>query len=138
MDTHVTKADKNIITTEDKDDHVEATIIKDGSAVESDEITQSDTDISSTLISKDEYIRLRSKYNSGEELSDEEIEALRRSDPVYAEEVFEDIAEEQEDGGISLKPSNPYNSGFTFKTFALYFIVSLALLATTVLIIILK
>ena len=138
MDTHVTKADKNIITTEDKDDHVEASIIKDGSAVESDEITQNDTDISSTLISKDEYIRLRSKYNSGEELSDEEIEALRRADPVYAEEVFEDMVEEQEDGGVSLKPSNPYNSGFTFKTFALYFIVSLALLATTVLIIILK
>ena len=138
MDTHVTKADKNIITTEDKDNHVEASIIKDGSAVESDEITQNDTDISSTLISKDEYIRLRSKYNSGEELSDEEIEALRRADPVYAEEVFEDMVEEQEDGGVSLKPSNPYNSGFTFKTFALYFIVSLALLATTVLIIILK
>ena len=141
MDTHVTKADKNIITTEDKDDHVEAHIIKDGSAVESDTITQDDDDISSRLISKEEFIRLNNKYFvTGEELSREELEALRRAAPVYAEEVLKDKQEEQEQEeiGASLKPNNPYNSGFTFKTFALYFIVSLILLVTIVGIIILR
>ncbi len=138
MDIHVMASDKSIVATEDKDDYVEASIIKDGSADIDDSISQKSTDISSQLISKEEYIRLNNKLFNGENLSLEELEALRRAAPVYAEEVFNDMQQQSETSGVQLKPKNPYNTGFTIKTFALYFVVLTILIATTVAIILLR
>lgn len=140
MDIHVMNYDKSIVTTEDKDGYVESNIVKDGSAYASETNTQTDRDISSQLISKEEYIRLNNKLFSGEELSKEELEALRRAASVYAEEVFDDMknGESEMEGGVPLKPKDPYNSGFTIKTFALYFVVLTIFIATVIGIIILR
>lgn len=140
MNIHVMQSTKDIVTTEDKEDlgYVESKTIKDGNAEMTDEKTQTNEDISSELISKEEYNRLNNKLFSGEELSREELEALRRATPIYAEEIFNDNKEKQNDGGITLKPKNPYNTGFTLKTFALYFIVLTLFLITTFAIIVLS
>lgn len=140
MDIHVMKSNNSIVATEDKTDHVEASIIKNGSAEIEGDIFQSDPDISSKLISKEEYIRLNNKLFNGENLSLEELEALRRAAPIYAEEVFNDMQQQQQttESGIQLKPKNPYNTGFTIKTFALYFVVLTILIATTIAIILLR
>ncbi len=139
IDTHVLKANNDIVTTEDKSDHVEAHIVKDGNATMSNTPLQENKDISTQLISKQEYIRLNDKLFNGEELSLEELEALRRAASVYAEEVFDEMHSTQnEEGGTSLKPKNTNNTGFTIKTFAEYFIVITILIATIVAIIILR
>lgn len=139
MDTHLMKANKALVTTEDKDTYVEASVIKDGEAEASQTIGQ---DISSELISKEEYVRLNNKLYSDEELSKEELEALRRAAPVYAEEVFNEMkAQRDEEEGAQLKPynnKNPYNTGFTLKTFALYFVVLTLLIGSFIAILILR
>ena len=138
MDTHVMKGTKDIVATRDKDSSVEASIIKDGDAESSKEIGE---DISSELISKEEYIRLNNKLFSNEELSKEELEALRRAAPVYAEEVLNEMkSQREEESGTQLKPynnKNPYNTGFTIKTFALYFVVLTLLIGSFIAILIL-
>ena len=138
MDIHVLQGDNTIVTTKDKDDHVEAQIISDGSAEMTDSVSQASSDISSKLISKEEYIRLNTKLFNGEQLSEQELEALRRAAPVYSEEVFDDMQEKENKGGTALKPKNNYNTGFTLKTFALYFVVLTILIATIFGIIVLR
>ena len=142
MDIHVMNSSKDIITTEDRDEYVEANIISDGSATMTDELSQKSEDISNRLISKEEYIRLNNKLFNGEELSAEEMEALRRAAPVYSEEVFNELhqqtVEQEQEKGTVLKPKDNYNTGFTVKTFALYFVVLTILIATIITIILLR
>ena len=147
MDIHVMQGTKDIVTTKDKDDHVEAAIVKDGQA-QATSFTSGEKgkDISQELISKEEYIRLNNKLFSQEELTPEEVEALRRAAPVYAEEVFNETRDQRitSEGGAVLKPySNPYSTkdaaaGFTLKTFALYFVVLTLLIGSFIAILLLK
>lgn len=137
IDIHVMQGTKDVVTTEDKDDHVEASLVKDG---EAEAKTNMQQDISQELISKEEYIRLTEKFYSNEELSEEEQYALRRAAPVYAEEVLAEMqaARQAEEGGAVLKPKDPNTSGFTLKTFALYFVVLTLLIGSFIAILILK
>lgn len=137
INIHVMQGTKDVVTTEDKDDHVEASLVKDG---EAESKTNMQQDISQELISKEEYIRLTEKFYSNEELSEEEQYALRRAAPVYAEEVLAEMqaARQAEEGGAVLKPKDPNTSGFTLKTFALYFVVLTLLIGSFIAILILK
>ncbi len=142
MDTHILEGNNSVVATEDKDGYVEANIVKDGQAEAEKTIGE---DVSSQLISKEEYIRLNEKlFSQEEELSEEEIEALRRAAPIYAEEVFNEtknmrpVTEGEESGAVLRPYSNKNNTGFTLKTFAAYFVVLTLLIGSFIAILILR
>ena len=138
MDIHVMQSTKDIVTTKDKLDHVEADIIKNGSATVTSK-AQDDINISSKLISKEEFERLNRKFKDGENLTQEELEQLRRAVFVYGKEAIEDAKEEEnnkDEKPAVLKPSNA--SGFTAKGLALYIVLLVLFIASTIAIFILK
>ena len=132
---HVVEDTNDIVVTENKPDHVEASVIHDGYS-KADETHQEDLDISMEVLTKEEYILLNERFLRHEYLTKQELEALRRAAPIYAEEIAQDMKEEQ---GAILKPGNNtnHNTGFTVKTFALYFVVLTLLIASIVAIILL-
>ena len=116
---------------------VEEKIITDGQ-VESDKYLSRTWVDQDPDISYEEFKRLYFKQQYGEELTVDELKALRSASPVYAEDLFNEMREqEQTSGGGVLKPTNPFAAGFTFKSFALYFIVSAILIFSIIAILLL-
>ena len=132
---HVVEDTNDIVVTKNEPGHVDASIVKDGYS-KSEETHQKELDISTEILTKDEYILLNAKFLRNEYLSIEELEALRRAAPIYAQEIREEQEQKahQEKPAV-LKPNN--NTGVTIKTFALYFVVLTLLIASVVAIILL-
>ena len=107
----------DIIATQDKGGYVESQIIKDGTPEALTQASQDFKDNSSRLLSIEEMNEYMERYASGEELSKEELEQLRRAITYY---------EEQNKLGPVLKPKE---AGFTSQNMALYFVMLAVFLA---------
>ena len=108
MKIHVVESTNDIVTTEDKDYHVEAHIIKDGEAQAKSEDLQDTRDISSRVLSKDEYKELIEKFTRGEDLTLEELESLKRTSEAFIAEG-ESLSDVMES---SKGPKLTQNNGF--------------------------
>ena len=117
MDIHVIESTNDIVVTEDKDYHVDAHMVKDGKAQAQRESLQDTKDISSRILTKEEYQELVNKYARGEELTLEELESLKRTSEYYIDqgETLEDVM--QEKGSVLSPYKNTNYSGFSFSNF---------------------
>ena len=117
MDIHVIESTNDIVVTEDKDYHVDAHMVKDGKAQAQRESLQDTKDISSRILTKEEYQELVNKYARGEELTLEELESLKRTSEYYIDqgETLEDVM--QEKGSVLSPYKNTNYSGFGFSNF---------------------
>ena len=72
-------------------------------------------------MTKEEYEELCRKYARGEELTLDELKALRTATEVYANE--EDLQDLFEEKGPALVPKNNNQTGFAHKNFMLYVLI---------------
>ncbi len=117
LSIHIMQSTNDIIATQDKGGYVESQIIKDGTPEALTQASQDFKDNSSRLLSIEEMNEYMERYASGEELSREELEQLRRAITYY---------EEQNKLGPVLKPKE---AGFTSQNMALYFVMLAVFLA---------
>ena len=140
MTTHVIEKSKDIVQTEDKSGYVEAKIIKDGNAEMTEEAKQDMNDISSRLLTEEEVKELTDKYARGDNLTKEELEALRRTYEYYRTHGIEAPVPELNDekGAVLLPESNKNNYyGFTNKTMVAYIVILALFICATITLVIL-
>ena len=127
MDTHVIGETKDIVFTEDHVDRVEAKVIKDGNAEMTEEVKQDESSLSSSILTPDEFKELTDKYARGDELTKEELEALRRTTIYYKEHDMELPAL---DKPAILSPyNNNNNSGYANNSIITYLVILTAFLS---------
>ena len=120
MKIHVVESTNDIVVTEDKDYHVDAHIVKDGHAQAESESMQDKVNISSRILTKEEYQQLVQRWSKGEELTLDELESLKRTSEAFVQngQTIDDVLgkEEEEKTGQVLSPyeKNHYY-GFGFK-----------------------
>ena len=73
------------------------------------------------ILTKEEYEELCRKYARGEDLTLDELKALRKATEVYANE--EDLQDLFEEKGPALVPKNNNQTGFAHKNFMLYVLI---------------
>lgn len=119
MNIHVIESTDDIVVTEDKDYSVDAHIIKNGEAQAEREAMQNMQDISSRVLSKEEYKELIDRFSKGENLTMEELESLKRTSQYFIDngETIDDVMQES---GAVLSPYNKNknaNYGFSISNF---------------------
>jgi len=119
MTIHVIGESNDIVTTTDHVDHVDGTLIKDELHEVDGVMVQETEDVSEKVLTQEEYEELCLKFANNEELTLEELRALRRSTPELMEEKehIEYDLNDQEKGPI-LKNPNYY--GFAVKNVVIY------------------
>lgn len=135
INIHVLEDTNDIVTTDVKDtpyEHVEANIVKDGSAEMTDVVSQNQKDASEKVLTYEEFKLLFEKQLKGQQLTEEELMQLKNAAPLYFEELQKEQMngmEEKEEKGSVLSPykKNPYY-GFANKNFILYvFIITMVI-----------
>lgn len=115
MSIHVVESTNDIVVTEDKAYNVEAHMVKDGKAQAESEELQKVEDISSRVLSKDEYQELIDKFSRGEDLTLEELESLRRTSQYFINngETLDNVM--QESGPVLSIYGNNKNTNYGFS-----------------------
>ena len=141
MNIHVIESTNDIVTTQDKQDHVEADIVLNGQAQAQTSTSQEMNNISSELVSKEEFEALKRRFDSGEQLTLEELSQLKRAIFVYnLETPKEELSEEEVQAvekPIALK-QNYQNAAFTINELAMYIVLLTLFLTSLIAIFLLK
>lgn len=113
MNIHVVESKNDIVVTKDKDYSVDAHIIKDGKAQAESERLQDKKDISSRVLTKEEYQELIQRFSRGEELTLDELESLKRTSESFIQngQTLDDVMQESGPKLTQFGKNNPY--GFT-------------------------
>lgn len=136
---HVIESTNDIVVTEDHGDHVESVVIKDeDNGITQDgtqEQLQQDEEIDEKILTEAEYEELCMKFANNQELTLEELRALKRSTPELmqqnkqqVEEVIDEIQDEmdekiiKEDGPKLIIGGNKY-AAFTNKYLLAFIII---------------
>ncbi len=109
----------DVIYTEDKGQHIEANLVKDGQNYEVNDSTQENIDISNRVLTPEEYADLCMRYANNEELSPEELDALMRSTPDLMESEGPVLS-------INNKNNQKRMAAFASKTMLIYILMIVA------------
>lgn len=131
MQTHVVEKTNDIVYTENHLDHVEAKVIKDGNAEMTDEVKQDELNVESRILSEEEFKEYTDRFARGDDLTKEELEALRRTYNYYKEHEME--VPTLEEKGTVLSPYNNKNGyyGFANNNMVTYLVILTTFLIIT-------
>ena len=133
MNTHVIEETDDIVYTENHLDHVEAKVIKNGNPEMTEELSQDEERLQSNILSEEEFKELTDKYIKGDNLTKEELEALRRSYNYYKEQGLEAPNIKEEKGAVLSPYSNKNQNyyGFADNSMITYLVVLTIFLTIT-------
>ncbi len=118
---HAINGTNEVIFTEDRVDHVNADIVRDGQNYVNENASQSNTDIGDKVLSQEEYNELCMRYANNEKLSEDEMRALMMSTP----ELMENEIDEKGPTLSMYGKKKPFG-GFANKTILIYIIMIVA------------
>ena len=127
MNTHVIEETDDIVFTESKSDHIETKVIKNGNAEMTDTVKQDESYITSRILSEDEFQSLTDRFAKGDNLTKEELEALRRTYNYYKDHDMEVPTPKK--GGTVLSPYNNKNPGYANNNMVTYLVMLTAVLS---------
>jgi len=119
---HAINGTNDVIYTDDKLDHVDANIVKDGQSYSNENAHEETSNIGDRPLTQEEYTELCMRYANNEELTEDELRALKMATP----DLIEDPKELEEGPKLTMGGSKKKYHGFANKTILIYIIMIVA------------